>query len=540
MLRLRLQATTILLCFLAHLWLGTHAMAAEAAETEEEERTVDLRARMDLAGKCLLAWLNPAADFAPTGGWNVPHDVGRWWDAMLRLEARTGFAIPEHLETAMLHNLDRFTDNPDHILLAPEGLSWATPYFELHSIREGFLAMAALVKYRDSQWARQRGHQMLEGLQRHLKSDGTLDVKAFDAFKYVTNPSKALASPELGADRTGSTGRAIDGLMFFYEATGDPLALELAGRFAEYHLAHSVNSDGSMRKEILDKTNPGHSHSYLGALRGLLRYGLKTGRRDIVDTVEATYRKGVKQCVITEAGWNGHDLGKLRFPNSHGERLAETASAGDAAQLALWLALEAGHTELLDDVERLLRVRLLPSQITAGPPKQIGGWGVHAEPHARGGGILDVAAAVLHTLTDIYDHIAERTGQGVMVHLHLDYRCPLVSVSCKRGNEGVLTVRPHVRDDVLIRVPSWTDRQTVRLAVNGADVRPDFVGSYLHVPKNMIDGDAEIVVRYDLPIRETTERTDAGREFRFRWQGDEIIGMDPLNGPRSLYPPMER
>ena len=87
--------------------------------------------------------------------------------------------------------------------------------------------MAALVKYRNSQWARQRGHEMLERLQRRLMPDGTLEVRKFDAFKYVTDPEKVLASPELNADHTGSTGRAIEGLMFFHEATGDPRAREL-------------------------------------------------------------------------------------------------------------------------------------------------------------------------------------------------------------------------------------------------------------------------------------------------------------------------
>jgi len=533
----------ILLGAFACLWLGTVSVRAEPPETKEAERTVDLTAKMDLAGKCLLAWLNPAADLAPTGGWNVPHDIGRWWDAVLRLEARTEFAIPGRLEDAMLRNLDRFTDNPDRILLKPEGLEWGKkPYFELHSIREGFLAFAALVKYRDSQWARQRGREMLDSLMRYLNPDGTLDVKKFDSFKYVTDPkkAKALASPELNGDLTGSTGRAIDGLMFFHEATGDPLALELAARFAEYHMKHTVNSDGSMRKEIIGKENVGHSHSYMGTLRGLLLYGLETGRRDIIDTVAATYRKGVQQHVITESGWTGHDLGKLRFPNSHGERLAETATAGDAAQLALWLALRAGHTDLLDDVERLLRVRLLPSQITGGPAKQLGGWGVHGAPYTRGGCILDVAAAVLHTLTDIHDRVAERTDQGVMVHLHLGCANEYVSVSCRRVSESLLTVRPRVRDDLLIRVPGWTDRQTVHLTVNGAEVRPSFVGSYVHIPKDSIDVNTEVVIRYYLPIRETTEKTDVGRVFRFRWQGDEIIGMDPTEGPQSLYPALKQ
>ena len=55
----------------------------------------------------------------------------------------------------------------------------------------------------------------------------------------------------------------------------------------------------------------------------------------------------------------------------------ETASPGDAAQLALWLATRHGFTEYLDDVERIVRARILPSQVTETPPLHV------ATPGAR-------------------------------------------------------------------------------------------------------------------------------------------------------------
>jgi hypothetical protein len=76
-----------------------------------------LEQSMNLAGQCCLAWLNPERDFMPTGSYEVAHDTGRWWDAMLRLEDATGFEIPEHLEEAMLHNLETLTRNPDGLLI---------------------------------------------------------------------------------------------------------------------------------------------------------------------------------------------------------------------------------------------------------------------------------------------------------------------------------------------------------------------------------------------------------------------------------------
>lgn len=49
-----------------------------------------IRKAMDRAAKCCLAWLNAEQEILSTGGYEVTHDTGRWWDAMLRFEAATG------------------------------------------------------------------------------------------------------------------------------------------------------------------------------------------------------------------------------------------------------------------------------------------------------------------------------------------------------------------------------------------------------------------------------------------------------------------
>jgi hypothetical protein len=78
---------------------------------------VNLHKRLELAGGALLAILDADKDLMPTGGYEVAHDLGRWWDAVLRLEEAIGFVIPAELETASLHNLQRLTDNPDRMLM---------------------------------------------------------------------------------------------------------------------------------------------------------------------------------------------------------------------------------------------------------------------------------------------------------------------------------------------------------------------------------------------------------------------------------------
>ena len=102
-----------------------------------------LRDSMELGGQHLLGWLNPDRDYLPTGSWAITHDLGRWWDAMLRLEHATGFTIPGHMEAASLRNLQWLTDNPDGMLWVPPGLDWQPMKFDLHSVREGILTFAA-------------------------------------------------------------------------------------------------------------------------------------------------------------------------------------------------------------------------------------------------------------------------------------------------------------------------------------------------------------------------------------------------------------
>jgi hypothetical protein len=81
----------------------------------------DLKTAMRLAGENLLYCLDRDNGLIPF--WELTtardytaqmrrfwpaHNLGRWWDAMLRLEQATGFEIPADVEAAMLHNLQWF------------------------------------------------------------------------------------------------------------------------------------------------------------------------------------------------------------------------------------------------------------------------------------------------------------------------------------------------------------------------------------------------------------------------------------------------
>jgi hypothetical protein len=507
---------------------------------------------MELAGQCHLAWLDPERDLMPTGGYEVAHDTGRWWDAMLRLEHATGFVIPARLEAAMLRNLQTLTGNPDGLLMDDPQVEWLreSAFINPHNYREALLAFAALVRFRGSRWAREAGCRLLATMDRCLDDDGWFDytrLHCWGKVPYSTDDSHPLPPRAGWYDSTGDLGRGLEAVLGFYEVTGVAVALDIADRIARRQLATAVNADGAPRREILDPANVGHNHSYLGTLRGLLRFGLLTGQHEYVDAVAATYRHSLWQHHITESGWTPHDLGRSRFPNAAGDPVGETASCGDVVQLGLWLALEAGRPELLDDVERLVRCRVLPAQVTPADaedpanasvslgPREVGAWGAHGGPYTKGW-ILDVTAAVLHTLTDVRAHLVTRDALGLRVNLHLTCAAPEAEIVSTRATEAALCVTPRCRGNILIRVPNWVPRESLRLTIAGRECARRFIGGYLLVPAEDLPAGGEIVLRHALPERLTTETFASGREYRLKWRGDEVIGVSPHETPLAIYP----
>ena len=506
---------------------------------------IDLKRSMELAGENLLANLCPVRNYLPYylveidrdytayAHFTRPnHNVGRWWDAMLRLEDATGLRIPPDREAPMLNNLYSFFDNPDHFCLAP--LHFEKRRLELHSLREGLLALDALARYRNSRWAEKKGHLMIESILRVSAEKGSWKLDQIDTAGRFDKGHYKRVKP--GSTRTN--GRLVEALVWFYQTTKDPIALRAADRFARYHLRHTTYPDGRMNLS----SGSNHTHSYLGTLRGLLLYGELTGQHEYVEAVASTYRKTVRT-LVKRSGFISHDLGK--------DNRGEPASAGDAAQLALWLATRHGFTEYLDDVERIVRARIIPSQITETPPlrppsgeakdeyqnlraRVIGAFGgMHLEPHAGKQPTTDITAADIHTLVDVYKHIALLCDSGLKILLHFDYDDARVRIRSQREKRAKLTVLPKIRANTFVRIPRWAPLDSVRLEVQGKPVDVQMYGDFVLIHRELMP--AEITLQFDLPVVSEIERTD-GVEYQILWRGDEVIGITPNSSFYPFYP----
>ena len=504
---------------------------------------------MQLGGEHLLGWLNPERDFLPTGSWAITHDLARWWDAMLRLEEAIGFVIPVHLEEAGRRNLRWLTDNPDGLLWVPPGLDWHQMKFEFHSFREGILTFAALAHFRDSAWARDAGHRYLESIDRALQPDGSWDVNAFD---YAARCRAAdnvhpghTPENETRFQSTVSHGRCIEALLWFHRWTQDPLAMALADRLARFHLTYATNEAGTIPAHLAAANSPqGDRQSYLYTLCGLLLYGVTTRQPEFVEAVVRTYHAGVPD-LVNECGWVAHDLGLLMFADDSGNPLANTESTGAAARLALWLAIHTSDSACYDDVERLVRARLLPTQITAVDVREypdrldakgIGGWGGNQHPHAGKGYNPSGTAEVVHTLSAIYQNIVTQNESGLTINLHFDYDDEDVTITVDRDTEAKLTIVPKRLYNILLRVPGWAPQASVRIAVDDEALDVRMEGSYVCVNCEQVRVGSRIVMGYDLPTRRTSEIMPAGDTYEFAWKGDEITGVHPNDQALPFYP----
>ena len=516
-----------------------------SAEIVDTRTRLDLKGSMNLAGQNLLDCLNPSSEpipYMPLRAINLSpqadgtilasydgclprHDIGRWWDAMLRLEEATGFKIPPEIETVMLKNTKFLFDNSFHVMRRP----WAEHEgFDHHSFRENLLALNALIRYRNNQWAREKSHAMIKSI-----LDGTTPLPF---------PNHVLS------------GRFIEAVIWNYEITKNPDALILADKLARAHLNDVTNAEGS---EVLKE---GHMHSYLGTLRGLLLFGELTGQREYIDRVAITYQNNLKKR-ITKSGFMPHDIGG---------HLGETASPGDVAQIALWLGTRHGYSELLDDVERIVRARIIPSQVTGptSPPLKagrieqgviqlpsqkdvsagiavedafrdlnkriVGGYGgCHPKPHAQKTVTEDVTAADIHTLVDIYNHIAVRSNAGIKVYFHFDYEDENIKITSIRTKTAQVTIEPKVKDNILIRIPRWVSKDSVQITVDDKQTELQQIGDFILVARELLSG--KIVLTYNLPVSVETEHT-AGVDYTFLWRGDEVMGIHPNDDILPFYP----
>jgi len=463
------------------------------------------------------------------------HNVGRWWNAFLRLQVCTGFEIPPAIEAAMLDNTWALSANPTGILLEdPDPADVSTWY--IHSYRETMLALGLLVKYRSSERAHHQGLKAVAQMQK-----ASLDLTQWDLS--LCDPALAHLKPSgRGGEPTYTHGRAIEGLLCFHDATGEPKILEEAERLAAFHFEHIINSDGSLAAGCGH-----HTHSYLNTIRGLLLYAHLSGQEERLAAIYTTYKNAIS-AMITRSGFVAHDIG-ARFGG-------DIASAGDIAHIALLLWDHFKDPLLLEDAEKIVRSRLLPAQVTQTmalgqmevdardcnqnlPGRFIGAIG-GSVGHAGGQTcVTDFTASALHCLIELYERTVDIEDDCIRVNFHFDFAGSGVRINSVRSeSEAHLTVLNETAKSVYLRIPSWAPKSSLRLTRDGREIYIETSEGYACVSTE--GSPTRIELQYALPEFTTEEpwRDEAAIQdsITFKWRGDQIYEADPVGHYFKQFP----
>lgn len=462
----------------------------------------------------------PAADFYLHQGYEVAHNAGRWWEAVLCLENSVGMLIPPHVEKGMLLNLRALMSNPYGLLLNDPEIT-GKACLNYHNLREGLLSLSALVRFRESHWAKNCGERLVDTIDRRFFLSSLSDETICEQLGIPLTPdpmtNRKSEDPYPYQDATPTTGRAIEGLLEFYNATNSENTFQVLQKAVRFHRENALCADGSAPDWLLCCSHVGHNHSYLGTVRGLLRYALQFKDEELKKTVYLTYKNSILQNNCTYSGFAPHDLGKLRFPDDLGDPLGDHASCADIAYIAFLLGTN-GYPELLDDTERFLRARLFRSQIMSGTQK--GAWGIYGG-YFGNGVVMDVYALIAATLSDIYNHHIETKENGTYVYLLFSGETETVSVNAFRSDTCQYVHLCAKKDGVFfIRIPAWCDSSSLMVTSSGISVPFCRNGSFLIFDlKESMDA----CISFDLPVWESDEYTMVSRTgYHICWCGDEI------------------
>lgn len=338
----------------------------------------------------------------------------------------------------------------------------------------------------------------------------------------------------------------LEPVVRYWEASGDPEALQFAIAFAEGQLADLQPNCGAYRIAPDGSFGGYNTHLHMRPTLGVAHLGAILHEPRYLDYARRVYE--FTRSLGTDWGW---------YPESPNpdHPFSETCNMADMADVALWLA-RGGLTEYWDHVERTVRnytpnaqwfvtpeyealyARVHPEN-PAGVAEAMGlmrrfdggfyscltpnGWVWDESP----GGMNMMGCCPPEGMRSLYtawSNTVLETERGVEVNLSFNVDRPAAKVVSFLPREGRLTVVTRRAADYWLRVPTWVARGEVRAWVNSAAVEPDWQGAWVRFAS--AQPGTELTITYPLPQFEQKLHV-AGRDYTYQWLGNTVVGVEP-------------
>jgi len=480
--------------------------------------------------------VRPDACFRFSWAHSEAHVPGRHLNALLTAEAVAGVKLDEacidrHAAAAFFSYSGQvpFPLNRDVI-------DGPLIHFVPHNLREGFHALYALARYRDSARSRELAEASIDAIATYWDPVEGWDVKPLGAMGLAPGESTFI---------TGIA-RSIGPLVKYYRATGYGPALDLAIQLKNKAIAEYFLPAGEYDVEWFGA----HSHSVTCVLSSLAQLADLTHDMPLMSRVKAFYDNGLWS-LRDALGWTIENAG----PEGHSDR-GETNSTGDILETALILGAW-GVTDAYADAERMLRGHLLPAQLrdtsfivdppnphgvdalrnvadrhwgAFGFPAPYGHWPLDFEPVSFN---MDIVGGTVASLCEAHRSLTTRNEAGLWVNLLFDYESDSIAVKSPYTHP-TLQVTVKQAGPLFVRVPAWVDVQSI--VIQGAEDTPQFNNDYLFFASPQPDQPISIV--YPMRHQEIV-LSHRARDIRARLRGDEVLAMDNFGADLTYFEPFE-
>ena len=481
--------------------------------------------------------VSPDARLAFSPIYSEAHVPGRHLNALLNAQEASGVDLDE--EAVKRHSRATFLSYSGPVALPMNRAEKGGPpvNFAPHNIREGFHALYALAKYRDSARARSIAEASIAAIFKYWAPEGGWNFDRLEA-------DYGLKCRRDGFIR--GIARAIGPLVKYYRATGHGPALELATVLKERAIEEFFGPDGRYDGERFGH----HTHSTTCVMSSLAQFADLTSDSVLMGRVKTFYDNGLWD--IRDAfGWVIKSSGADADPD-----MGEVNNSGDILETALILG-RWGHTECFDDADRILRGHILPSQlrdvsfIQQPPnPENVDGRrdvakrlrGAFGFPAPYGHEPLgapaikfnmDIVGGAVASLCEALREATTLDETGHRINLLVDHDRPEITVESPYTHPAlrVMVRRPA---PLYVRIPRWVNRDA--LTVDGVHWQVRYSNGYAFIAEPPVNR----WLSFSFPMAESEvvlgHRT---REIRVRLRGDEVIAMDNFGANLTFFDPFE-
>jgi hypothetical protein len=337
---------------------------------------------------------------------------------------------------------------------------------------------------------------------------------------------------ELWAVKPGYGGTQLEGMMKYFELTGDEAVLPFVAQYLRYSLdvARVVDEEGQFSGHL-------HSQGIVPTMVGAAMFAEATGDRELLARCERFLRWTLQHC--STFGW---------VPDGIDWPTCETCAIGDVIHLAVRLS-RLGQGDFWGTVERFARNQLLENQFRdpdlalqgrqpepgveklvrssfaswAKPNDLLGG--PDLEGCCTGGGVR----AIFHVLNNC---VAREPDGTVAVRMHFGVDTESAMVQSALPYEGWVQVRLKEAAPLKLRRPEWVDAAELAVRVNGAPARVHVTGEDL-VLDRLPEG-TEVEMSFPLPMMSRDE-TVAGAPYSVTWKGNSVVDLAPAGEGYPTY-----